>query len=425
MKGLRWNPDGADSSNITWDELGEVDDGEFVLRFTLSENPTTDTRCWFRFRDSSAGWYAFLLQGAVSDALTFRFFRHIAPSGFSTLTTVDYFSLQDSISSTDGISRPLRGRHWFARVRFQGTTLQFRVWQDGNVEPGSWDSTTTDSNNTNGNIVWSHTLAGQPIITYMSVHKGTGSAPLPTDAPGVNDYVAKIQDSEVGSPVIEGWTSPGTRWIIADQFVDSQVYPEGEFLATVNINCMNIISGNSPLTSPDGNDYSLSKYKSGTFRAIWNRVPVLNDQEILALFEAQGTGTSLVLRYHFQVMFKYDLSTNNRYEVGIHNNGTSPTSVTINRVIDGTRVKLDETTVGWSQGNDYWFRIRTEGSLIRAWFWQYGSPEPSSPTLEATDSTLEEGRIGVATPTNHASNTGTKVHYLSVGMNGFPAPEPI
>lgn len=104
---------------------------EILARFRISASPTTD-QIRLTVRGSGAAGaetgYSLLF---TNSANSLRLHKFVA--GVSTV-------IGSSISFT-----PVLSTWYWARLRANGTTIQFKLWTEGNGEPSTWTDTATDS----------------------------------------------------------------------------------------------------------------------------------------------------------------------------------------------------------------------------------------------------------------------------------------
>jgi len=169
----------------TWDEIdsdADRDDVEVLARLesTLYNNTnnsgvvlrgsgsdTTETGYICRRNGGTEVWEIMKYDGAVS-------------------TQIDTFTPSGSFSSNN---------LFFVRFRVNGSDLKAKVWDDGDVEPGSWDLETTDTAITAAGWVGIHTLNASPIISYDTFTVGTNGDTAP-------DFAA-----ESGIAILDAWTT--------------------------------------------------------------------------------------------------------------------------------------------------------------------------------------------------------------------------
>jgi hypothetical protein len=96
---------------------------------------------------------------------------------------------------------------WWIRGEAVGTTLRFRIWEDGAEEPTSWTRSTTDSNFASGHIGWAilanNDMDGMDLAWWSA---GTGSDTAPEPSTGLAFTVAPT----VTSRTTESYTIGGT-----------------------------------------------------------------------------------------------------------------------------------------------------------------------------------------------------------------------
>jgi hypothetical protein len=68
-----------------------------------------------------------------------------------------------TLQTVSGAQPVSTAKHWL-RLRVTGSTVQFRIWLDGNPEPSTWAATVTDT---------SVTANGQ---TFLSLARGSTNA---------------------------------------------------------------------------------------------------------------------------------------------------------------------------------------------------------------------------------------------------------
>lgn len=82
----------------------------------------------------------------------------------------------------------------------------------------------------------------------------------------------------------------------------------------------------------------------------------------------------------------------------------------------GSQIHPDDTAI--DQGDWFWIRLRTNGSDIEVSIWMDVDPEPGSPHLTATDTSLASGQVGIG----QYRNRTFEISQYSVGTAGDVAP---
>src|SRR5690606_34628530 len=91
----------------------------------------------------------------------------------------------------------------------------------------------------------------------------------------------------------------------------------------------------------------------------------------------------------------------------------------IDKFVAGTFTALATTSAG-VDNDPVWMRARVVGDELKLKIWRYGSPEPSSWALEATDNSLAApGYVGVST----FARATWHLIAVGVGTGGDPAPD--
>lgn len=96
----------------------------------------------------------------------------------------------------------------------------------------------------------------------------------------------------------------------------------------------------------------------------------------------------------------------------------------IRRSVSSSETSLGTQAITMADNTLYWVRFRANGDNIKAKFWADGSSEPSSWTLEVTDSSESKistgGRVQIGTTGNTSSPFWIDI--CGVGTNGDSAP---
>jgi hypothetical protein len=70
-----------------------------------------------------------------------------------------------SLNTTSGAQQVGSGRQWM-RLRVSGSTIQYKIWLDGQVEPSTWRASVTDT---------AVTAAGQLFVSLNRGGSNTGA----------------------------------------------------------------------------------------------------------------------------------------------------------------------------------------------------------------------------------------------------------
>jgi len=84
----------------------------------------------------------------------------IRPSSGTVSLDKNVAGTRTTLQSVGGAQPVSSGKHWL-RLRVTGSTIQFRIWLDGDPEPSTWAATVTDT---------SVTADGQ---TFLSLNRGS------------------------------------------------------------------------------------------------------------------------------------------------------------------------------------------------------------------------------------------------------------
>lgn len=140
------------------------------------------------------------------------------------------------------------------------------------------------------------------------------------------------------------------------------------------------------------NDRALAHRKSGDANrslVTWDDVDgTLDAESVVRIVPGASDAARVMLRA------KYD--STNGYEVAYFARLTTDAFEVMEYDPSGNYYRLADTTYSWSTGNKYWIRFRVNGSTLSAKVWADGETEPSSWTLQTTDSSNDtSGWIGV------------------------------
>jgi len=93
----------------------------------------------------------------------------------------------------------LAGAWYWARLRANSTTIQLRVWVDGDSEPGAWDASVTDSSHADGWLGLAGFYAGVPPtwVKYFAVGTNGATAPAESSLPRPMDQWCLDPDLEL------------------------------------------------------------------------------------------------------------------------------------------------------------------------------------------------------------------------------------
>ena len=125
----------------------------------------------------------------------------------------------------------------------------------------------------------------------------------------------------------------------------------------------------------------------------WDAGGVQDDSEVLCLFKMTGSVPNGNLGGGPQV--RSQDSSDSGYNLNFVGNGSSGTSVRLQRT-DGGNATIIGTGIGsWSINTWYWARLRAVGSTISIKLWQVGTSEPGAFQITAVDDTYPTGRFGI------------------------------
>ncbi len=97
---------------------------------------------------------------------------------------------------------------WFwTRFQRTGTTIQSRTWADGGSEPGSWDSTSTDSSHSSG-LVGIGSTNGSGTAWVAQIGVGTGGDPAPDSPPSTGIPAHLMRRQHYGPRGLTGQGGP-------------------------------------------------------------------------------------------------------------------------------------------------------------------------------------------------------------------------
>ncbi|MBE0448644.1 MAG: hypothetical protein IBX64_11200, partial [Actinobacteria bacterium] len=137
------------------------------------------------------------------------------------------------------------------------------------------------------------------------------------------------------------------------------------------------------------------KPTTGSRRSIsWDAAGSVSDVETVARLR---TDTDTIASHQGWVVVRGSgaSATENGYVVSIYNSSNNTKSILLYRYLDGTYQLLQSKPYDWSANTWYWARLRAIGSTIQAKVWPDGENEPSSWSLNATDTSIVSGWVGV------------------------------
>jgi len=103
---------------------------------------------------------------------------------------------------------PTANAWYYIRFRANGTTVQMRIWKDGEVEPTAWSVTVTDSSVTAAGWVGVTQISatGTRDIDWFSVGTNGDTAPLPTST-ATQIRVSQVVNEAIHATVAQGRVS--------------------------------------------------------------------------------------------------------------------------------------------------------------------------------------------------------------------------
>lgn len=286
------------------------------------------------------------------------------------------------------------------RLQAQGTnptTLRWKVWQDGSIEPGGWTSTATDGTaglqSAGGVGLKAYANSGTPTVTFNGLIVNPITTPSPTpviaSCPPQSAYCDTFNrrvgggwgSADVGGP----WRTSGPSWsvtpgsavVVADQTAPTNflTQPMQDVDAAVKI-------------TPPG--ISRSYVDAG-----------------LGVRYTASTGTF------------YQLST--YYATG-NNNGNYV--VELKRKPDNTQISPNVNT-SVSGGVPFWLRLQAQGigpTTLRWKIWQDGTTEPTAWMGTTKDNTAAEQQPGGVGVESYVSAYTTTVAFNALWATTPPPP---
>jgi hypothetical protein len=255
---------------------------------------------------------------------------------------------------------------WRVRVQMDGaspTTIRIRAWKDGTAEPGTWQSTITDSSA-------ALQVAGKVAIGFIS----SAMTNLP-----ILLSVDKFTVTNISSGVI--------------------TYAYDDFFRTLSDSWGTAVTGGT-YTVKEGSatDFDVTGGVSTIIvGAAWQGKQIALDSvsardveySIMAKANKQATGTGAYTGFWAQCR---RIDTNNMYTFRLEHMADGTVRVSINRLVGGvSTVVAGPTTISGSSTADTWWVIKAQAvgaspTTVRMKAWVFGQTEPSSWQLETTDS---------------------------------------
>ncbi|HET9893018.1 MAG TPA: hypothetical protein VFQ42_21245, partial [Mycobacterium sp.] len=344
-------------------------DVDYLARLTL---PATQfATCNFTLRRTALSGAPFYFAGAWWDSTQSRVQMYVKRQDGSGQNVN---LVGDTVSTVAGTTPPTM----WVRVEAIGsspTQLQARVWADGTPEPSSWLVSTTDST---------------PGI------QGPGFFGFGCNSPNLDTFnLNRVLLTPAGGSVGGGGTCP-TGAIVCDTYNRNVVNGWG----SADTGGMWTVIDNSSNWSVGNGAGMVNVGAGGQERAFLSSVNV-EDVDVLAKItlpkSAQG-GNELAY-----VAGRYTAgATPTYYRIGVGQGTGQPTLFIRAQRNDGTAIGADmSTNISAADGLVLWLRVQLQGinpTAVRARVWTAGGVEPTSWTLDTTDSTAAEqvaGSVGV------------------------------
>lgn len=357
---------------LAWDDVGQAETVEMVA---LVEPE--------RLEQDLGGYCRLYAYGGGTDGSEDAYYMNIRND--SSFALQKYQGGDVTVFDSDGT--PESGTQYWLRFRIEpadtGVSLMGKFWDVDGTEPAEWTVEATDTDSGAPEPGWVG-VGGYPdylmAYDYLGVGIGGAEAPIPQSVPEETHQTDFEGDTFDSTP--ENWTpvlsSSEENWTVTA--VDSEMGTQAlEF---------------------DGTE--------ATGQALrWDAVPAdTRDVEILQLVRVPS-GESLEAVGRIRARFD---STG--YTADIQPDGF--------RIYDTSTGETLGTAGSPSADTWYWVRFRLEGEALSLRAWEYGTDEPDSWDIEATDSTHDSGWVGVGS----YQPTRTQWNWVSVGTGGASAPVP-
>lgn len=256
------------------------------------------------------------------------------------------------------------GDNWQIRSRVVGSILQAKLWPANTPEPLLWDL----------EVVTTSLPAAGPVGTRHILSTGNTN-PLPVVASWDNIY---------GYPVATGWdvSSSGDAWT-----------PSGGNAYEYTIN-----NGYGSISLTSVNSSRRMLIGSGILdsdQTVKTTIPVVALTDSIDL--------ALMARY---------TDSSNYYHAVLHFHADSTVDVRIRKQVGGvfTTLAISSLLPGvYAPGSQYYLRMETHGSSLKAMGWAANVPPPSDWQLEVTDTSLTA-----------AGQLGVRANLQAANTNAFP-----
>lgn len=131
---LRWTPASTTRYALTWKRAGSTAAQEVLIKLKMTSDSIHPQGVLLRSNEHAtpASYTAYLFRPRNKNSV--RLHR------INGLGSADAY-----IADGSGITALANGEYAWLRARVSGTTLNARIWKDGDSEPGSWQLTTTDA----------------------------------------------------------------------------------------------------------------------------------------------------------------------------------------------------------------------------------------------------------------------------------------